>query len=205
MFMNTRKTIAICDLSSFNNNSNALHIPYNTCCAPTLTYVWVLIPITQLQALHMMFNSITCGSPNIAFKLTCLYGFMFRIYFIYIYKEELSRTVVCEVLPQATANGHQTSPDYGRHTRSRSMGGDVHEEATAEECTANNLQTTICHLGFTEKIYGFLGTLICCQYKKRTCTVVRKLLPRASTNRDQTFPAIVHSPPSQYIVVDKLK
>ena len=56
-FMNARKTIAICDLPLFKINSNALHIPYNTCCAPTLTYVWVLIPKTQLQALHMMFNS----------------------------------------------------------------------------------------------------------------------------------------------------
>ena len=41
--------------------------------------------------------------------------------------------VVREVLPRATAHGHQTFPDYGRHTRSRSKGGDVREEAPAEE------------------------------------------------------------------------
>ena len=40
-----------------------------------------------------------------------------------VYKEVMSRTVVREVLPRATAHGHQTFPDYGRHTRSRSKGG----------------------------------------------------------------------------------
>ena len=40
---------------------------------------------------------------------------------IYI-KKELSRTVVCELLLRATAHGHQTFPDYGRHTRSQSNG-----------------------------------------------------------------------------------
>ena len=79
---------------------------------------------------------------------------------IYIYKG-VSRTVVREALPRATAHGHQTFPDYERHTRSRSKGGDVHEEAPAEECAANNLR----HIGFTEKIYGFPRTLLCCQYK----------------------------------------
>ena len=54
---------------------------------------------------------------------------------IYI-KKELSRMVVCELLPRATAHEHQTFPDYGRHTRSRSKGGDVREEAPAEECAA---------------------------------------------------------------------
>ena len=68
------------------------------------------------------------------------------------YKEGLSRTVVRELLPRATAHGHQTFPDYGRHTRSRSKGGDVREEAPDEECAAKNLQTTVRHLGFTEKI-----------------------------------------------------
>ena len=51
---------------------------------------------------------------------------------VYIYKE-LSRTVVREVLPRATTHGHQTFPDYGSQTRSRSKGGDVREEAPAEE------------------------------------------------------------------------
>ena len=54
---------------------------------------------------------------------------------VYI-KKQLSRTVVRELLPRATAHGHQTFPDYGRHTRSRSNGGDVREEAPAEECAA---------------------------------------------------------------------
>ena len=74
---------------------------------------------------------------------------------VYIYKEGLSRTVVREVLQQATAHGHQTFPDYGRHTRSRSKGGDVREEAPAEERAAKNLQTNVRHVGCTEKIYGF--------------------------------------------------
>ena len=99
------------------------------------------------------------------------------------YKEGLSRTVVREVLPRATVHGHQTFPDYGRHTRSRSKGGDVREEAPAEECAAKNLQTSGRHLGFTEKIYGVPRTLLCCQYKRRAPTVVRELLPRTSTKR----------------------
>ena len=37
-----------------------------------------------------------------------------------IYKEGVSRTVVREALPRATAHGHQTFPDYERHTRSPS-------------------------------------------------------------------------------------
>ena len=86
---------------------------------------------------------------------------------IYIYKEGVSRMVVRELLPRATAHGHQTFPDYGRHIRSRSKGGDVREEAPAEECAAKNLQTTGRHLGFTEKIYGFPRTLLCCQYKRK--------------------------------------
>ena len=82
--------------------------------------------------------------------------------YIYIYKEGLSRTVVREVLPRATAHGHQTFPDYGRHTWSRSKGGDVREEAPAEEREAKNLQMNVRHIGFTEKIYGFLRTFLCC-------------------------------------------
>ena len=122
-----------------------------------------------------------------------------------IYKEGLSRTVVREVLPRATAHGHQTFPDYGRHTRSRSKGGDVREEAPAEECAAKNLQTTVRHLGFTEEIYGFPRTLLCCQYKRGAPTVVRELLPRASTKSDQTFPAVARCTSHQYKVVDVLK
>ena len=72
----------------------------------------------------------------------------------------------------------------------RSKGGDVCEEAPTEECAAKNLQTTGRHLGFTEKIYGFPRTLLCCQYKRRTPTVVREFLPRTSTKRAQTFPAV---------------
>ena len=124
---------------------------------------------------------------------------------VYIYKEGLSRTVVRELLPRATAHGHQTFPDYGRHTRSRSKGGDVREEAPAEECAAKNLQTTVRQLGFTEKIYGFPRTLLCCQYKRRTPTVVRELLPRTSTKRAQTFPAVARCTLHQYKVVDVLK
>ena len=56
--------------------------------------------------------------------------------YIYIYKEELSRTVVREVLPLATAQQHQTFPDYGHHTWSQSKGGNVREEAPAEEYAA---------------------------------------------------------------------
>ena len=123
---------------------------------------------------------------------------------IYI-KKELSRTVVRELLPRATAHGHQTFPDYGRHTRSRSKGGDVREEAPAEECTAKTLQTNVRHLGFTEKIYGFPRTLLCCQYKRRTPTVVRELLPRTSTKRAQTFPAVLRCTSHQYKVVDVQK
>ena len=88
---------------------------------------------------------------------------------IYIYiKKQLSRTVVRELLPRATTHGHQTFPDYGRHTRSQSKGGDVREEAPAEERAAKILKTTVRHLGFTEKIYGFPRTFLCCQYKRRT-------------------------------------
>ena len=64
---------------------------------------------------------------------------------IYI-KKQLSRTVVCELLPRATTHGHQTFPDYGRHTRSRSKGGDGREEAPAKECAAENLKTSVRHL-----------------------------------------------------------
>ena len=127
------------------------------------------------------------------------------IHIIYIYKEGVSRTVVREVLPRATAHGHQTFPDYGRHTRSRSKGGDVREEAPAEERAAKNLQTTVRHLGFTEKIYGFPCTLLCCQYKRRTPTVVRELLPRTSTKRAQTFSAVERCTSHQYKVVEVLK
>ena len=123
-----------------------------------------------------------------------------------VYKEGLSRTVVRKVLPRATMQRHQTFPDYGRHTRSQSKGGDVREEAPAEERAAKNLKTTIRHLGFTEKIYGFPRTLLCCQYKRRTLTVVHELLlPRASTNSNQMFPSVALCTPSQYKVVDVLK
>ena len=94
--------------------------------------------------------------------------------YLYIYKEGLSRTVVRELLPRARTHRLQTFPDYGRHTRSRSKGGDVREEAPAEERAAKNLQTNVRHLKFTEKIYGFPRTLLCCQYKRRTPTVVRE-------------------------------
>ena len=87
---------------------------------------------------------------------------------LYIIKKQLSRTVVRELLPRATTHGHQTFPDYGRHTRSQSKGGDVREEAPAEERAAKILKTTVRHLGFTEKIYGFPRTFLCCQYKRRT-------------------------------------
>ena len=123
---------------------------------------------------------------------------------VYIYKDGLSRTAVRKVLPRATTHRHQTFPDCGRHTRSRSKGGDVHEEAPAEECAAKKLQTTVRHLGFTEKIYGFPRTLLCCQYK-RTPTVVRELLPRMSTKHAQTFPAVARCTSHQYKVVDVLK
>ena len=122
---------------------------------------------------------------------------------IYI-KKELSRTVVRELLPRATAHGHQTFPDYGHHTRSQSKGGDVREEVPAEECAAESLQTTVRHIGFTEKIYGFPRTFLCCQYKRRTPTVVREILPRTSTKRAQTFPAVAHCTSHQYMVVDVL-
>ena len=125
---------------------------------------------------------------------------MFTI--IYIYKEGLSRTVVREVLPREKTHRHQTFPDYGRHTRSRSKGGDMREEAPAEERAAKNLQTNVRHIGFTEKIYGFPRTLLCCQYKRRTPTVVRELLPRTSTKRAQTFPAVSRCTSHQYKVVD---
>ena len=124
---------------------------------------------------------------------------------IYIYKEGVSRTVVREALPRATAHGHQTFPDYERHTRSRSKGGDVHEKAPAEERAAKNLQTSVRHIGFTEKIYGFPRTFLCCQYKRRTQTVVRELLPRTSTKRAQTFPAVPRCTSHQYKVVYVLK
>ena len=124
---------------------------------------------------------------------------------IYIYKEGLSRIVVREVLPRATAHGHKTFPDYGRHTRSRSKGGDVREEAPAEECAAKNLKMTVRHLGFMEKIYGFPCTFLCCQYKRRTPTVVRELLPQTSTKHAQTFPAVARCTSHQYKVVDVLK
>ena len=130
----------------------------------------------------------------------CSYDFSARLY-----KEGLSRTVVREVLPRATTHKHQTFPDYGRHTRSRSKGGVVREEAPAEERAARNLQTSVRHLGFTENIYGFPRTLLCCQYKRRTPTVVRELLPRTSTKSAQTFPAVVRCTSHQYKVVDVLK
>ena len=102
---------------------------------------------------------------------------------IYI-KKQLSRTVVRELLPRATAHGHQTFPDYGRHTRSQSKGGDVREEAPAEECAAKNLQTTGRHLGFTEKIYGFPRTLLCCQYKRKP----QPLFANSSRERQRKAP-----------------
>ena len=123
---------------------------------------------------------------------------------IYIYKEVMSRTVVREVLPRAAANWDQTFPDYGRHTRSRSKGGDVREEAPVEERAAKNLWTAVRHRGFTEEIYGFPGTLLCCQYKRGAPTVVRELLPRTSTKRAQTFPAVARCTSHQYKVVDVL-
>ena len=104
---------------------------------------------------------------------------------IYI-KKELSRTVVRELLPRATAHGHQTFPDYGRYTQSRSKGGEVREEAPAEERAAKNLQTTGRHLGFTEKIYGFPRTLLCCQYKRRT----NRCSPTPPANVDETCPNV---------------
>ena len=125
---------------------------------------------------------------------------------IYIYKEGLSRTVVREVLPRAMTHRHQTFPDYGRHTRSRSKGGGVRREAPAEECAAKNLQTTVRHRGFTEKIYGFPGTLLCWQYKRGS---PQPLFANSSRERRrkraQTFSAVARCTPSQYKLVDVLK
>ena len=86
-----------------------------------------------------------------------VYIYMLRAYLQpALYKEGLSRTVVREVLLRATTQRHQTFPYYGRHARSRSKRGDVREEAPAEECAAKKkLKTTVRHLGFTEKLYGF--------------------------------------------------
>ena len=126
-------------------------------------------------------------------------------WYLYMYTEELSRTVVRELLPRARTQRHQTFPDYGRHTQSQSKGGDVLKEAPVEECAAKNLQTTVRHLGFTEKIYGYPRTLLCCQYKVRTPTVVRELLPQTSTKSAQTFPAVARCTSHQYMVVDVLK
>ena len=78
-------------------------------------------------------------------------------------------------------------------------------EAPAEERAAKNLEMIVRHLGSTEKIYGFPGTLLCCQYKRRAPTVVRELLSRAFTNSDQTFPSVALCTPSQRKVVDVLK
>ena len=124
------------------------------------------------------------------------------MYTIYIYKEGVEQNG-CSRTPPAS-NGAWTpnfTKDYGRHTRSRSKGGDVREKAPAEECAGKNLQTNVRHIGFTEKIYGFPRTLLCCQYKRRTPTVVRELLPRTSTKSDQTFPAVACCTSHQYKVV----
>ena len=77
------------------------------------------------------------------------------------------KTIVRKVLPRAAANRDQAFPDYGRHTRSQSKGGDLREEAPAEERAVKNLELTVRHLGCTEKLYGFSGTLLCCQYKRK--------------------------------------
>ena len=92
--------------------------------------------------------------------------------------------VVRELLPRATAHKHQTFPDYGRHTRSQSKGGDVREEVPDEECVAKNLLTTVRHLGFTEKIYGFPCTLLCCQYK----VITQPLFANSSRERRRNAP-----------------
>ena len=85
------------------------------------------------------------------------------------------------------------------------MGGDLREESPAKERTAKNLELTVRHLGSTEKIYGFPGMLLCCQYKRRAPTIVRELLSRASTNSAQTFLSVALCTPSQYKVVDVAK
>ena len=90
---------------------------------------------------------------------------------LYIAKR-LSVKFSCEQPPIETK-----LPDYGRHSRSQSKGGDLRTEAPAEEHAAKNLEVTVRHLGSTEKIYSFLGTLLCCQYKRRAPIVVCELLP----------------------------
>ena len=81
----------------------------------------------------------------------------------------------------------------------------MREEAPVKECAAKNLQMTGRHLEFMEKIYGFPCTLLCCQYKKGAPTIVCELLLRASTESDQTFPAMARCTSHQYKVVDMLK
>ena len=49
------------------------------------------------------------------------------------------------------------------------------------------LKPAVRHLGSTEEIYHFPRTVLRMQCKREAPTVVRELLPRASTNRDQTF------------------
>ena len=120
-----------------------------------------------------------------------------RYIYIYIYKEKC-KTVVHEVLPRAATNRDQTFPDYGRHTGSQSKGGDLCEEAPAEERTVENLEFTVRHLGFMEKVYGFLGTLLCCQHKRRAPTVVCELLSHALTNSAQMFPSVARCTPPQH-------
>ena len=57
---------------------------------------------------------------------------------IYIYKEKC-KTVVRELLPQASTNRNQTFPAIGRCIRPRSKGVGMHELAAAEERAAKNL------------------------------------------------------------------
>ena len=84
---------------------------------------------------------------------------------IYMYKEGVSRTVVREVLPRAKGHGHQTFPDYGRHTRSRSKGGDVRNEAPAEEGAAKTLQTSVSAILDLRKKYAVFRA---CSYAANT-------------------------------------
>ena len=122
-----------------------------------------------------------------------------------VYKEGVSRTVVRELLPRATAHGHQTFPDYGRHTRSRSKGGRHALRSTCRGVRGKKPPNDRPPTWIYGEIIRFSAHAPMLPIQKKNPTVVRELLPRTLMKRAQTFPAVARCTSHQYKVVDVLK
>ena len=70
-----------------------------------------------------------------------------------------------QTLPVSSHQSRPIFPDYVCHILSRSKGSNV--QAAALQCAAKNLKRPSTIFDLWKKIYGFLCTLLCCQYKRK--------------------------------------